>query len=248
MAVSIDTVYQKVLALANKEQRGYITPQEFNLFADMVQKEIFEQYFYDMNQWMRQPGNQTAHSDMVDLLQKKIAMFELWAVNPNTTPANIYGDVNLIDNFPDFYKIIEVLINYHDGKGANVAEEMTIKEIRKYNSSPLTTVNSTRPYYHHYFNVYDRIKFYPWDYNDVNNISISTSYIRRPGKPNWAYILVSERPLYEASASNDFELHASEESELVYRILALAGIAIEKPQVTQTAASLQTAQVEQEKQ
>ena len=32
--ISIDTVYQRVLALANKEQRGYITPQEFNLLAD----------------------------------------------------------------------------------------------------------------------------------------------------------------------------------------------------------------------
>ena len=48
--VSIDTVYQRVLALANKEQRGYITPQEFNLFADQAQMEIFEQYFYDMEQ------------------------------------------------------------------------------------------------------------------------------------------------------------------------------------------------------
>ena len=46
--VSIDNVYQKVLAIANKEQRGYITPQEFNLFADLAQKEIFEQYFYDL--------------------------------------------------------------------------------------------------------------------------------------------------------------------------------------------------------
>ena len=43
MAISVDTVYQKVLALANKEQRGYITPQEFNLYADHAQKEIFEQ-------------------------------------------------------------------------------------------------------------------------------------------------------------------------------------------------------------
>ena len=33
MAVSIDTVYQRVLTLANKEQRGYITPQEFNLLV-----------------------------------------------------------------------------------------------------------------------------------------------------------------------------------------------------------------------
>ena len=45
MAVNIDNVYQKVLALANKEQRGYITPQEFNLLADRAQNEIYENYF-----------------------------------------------------------------------------------------------------------------------------------------------------------------------------------------------------------
>ena len=53
MAISIDTVYQKVLALANKEQRGYITPQEFNLIADQAQQDIFEQYFYDLDQFKR---------------------------------------------------------------------------------------------------------------------------------------------------------------------------------------------------
>ena len=49
MAINIDTIYQRVLAIANKEQRGYITPQEFNLFADQAQMEIFEQYFYDLD-------------------------------------------------------------------------------------------------------------------------------------------------------------------------------------------------------
>ena len=51
MAINIDTVYQKVLAMANKEQRGYITPQEFNLFANQAQQDIFEQYLYDLNDW-----------------------------------------------------------------------------------------------------------------------------------------------------------------------------------------------------
>jgi len=55
--ILIDTVYQKVLAIANKEQRGYITPQEFNLFADQAQLEIFEQYFYDLSQFSRRPGD-----------------------------------------------------------------------------------------------------------------------------------------------------------------------------------------------
>ena len=60
--VSIDTVYQRVLALANKEQRGYITPQEFNLFANQIQMDMLEQYFYDINQWGRQHGNDTEYS------------------------------------------------------------------------------------------------------------------------------------------------------------------------------------------
>ena len=44
--ISINRVYQKVLAIANKEQRGYITPQEFNLFADKAQMEIYTGYFH----------------------------------------------------------------------------------------------------------------------------------------------------------------------------------------------------------
>ena len=71
--VKIDTVYQTVLALANKEQRGYITPQEFNLFADHAQMSIFEQYFYDLNQFKRVPGNQSDYADMVTILEDKIA-------------------------------------------------------------------------------------------------------------------------------------------------------------------------------
>ena len=47
MAINVDTVYQRVLAVANKEQRGFITPLEFNLLANQAQMEIFEQYFYD---------------------------------------------------------------------------------------------------------------------------------------------------------------------------------------------------------
>ena len=39
--INIDTVYQTVQSLANKEQRGYITPQEFNLIANKAQREIY---------------------------------------------------------------------------------------------------------------------------------------------------------------------------------------------------------------
>ena len=84
--VSIDTVYQKVLAIANKEQRGYITPQEFNLFADQAQKDIFEQYFYDINQFNRVPGNDTEYSDMLRLLDEKLSIFKRCLLYTSPSP------------------------------------------------------------------------------------------------------------------------------------------------------------------
>ena len=76
MAVNVNTVYQRVLAITNKEQRGYITPQEFNTIANQAQLDIFEQYFYDLNQFGRVPGNQTDYADMLEILEEKISIFE----------------------------------------------------------------------------------------------------------------------------------------------------------------------------
>ena len=40
MAINVNTVYQTVLLILNKEQRGYITPNEFNKIATQVQLEM----------------------------------------------------------------------------------------------------------------------------------------------------------------------------------------------------------------
>ena len=79
MSVSVDTVYQRVLSILNKEQRGYVTPQEFNLFANQAQMDLFEQYFYDINQFGRMHGNDTEFSDMLNILNEKINIFEVTA-------------------------------------------------------------------------------------------------------------------------------------------------------------------------
>tara|TARA_Y100001938_G_scaffold15346_2_gene18912 strand:- start:34316 stop:35404 length:1089 start_codon:yes stop_codon:yes gene_type:complete len=45
----INEVYQTVLALLNKNNYGYMTPQEFNLFAEQAQLDVFEDMFYNYN-------------------------------------------------------------------------------------------------------------------------------------------------------------------------------------------------------
>ena len=230
MAVSIDRVYQKVLALANKEQRGYITPQEFNLFADHAQMEIFEQYFYDINQFKRVPGNDSEYADMVDILEDKISSFKQGV----TTITNGAVISSLSSSTPSlFYRLSD--INYN-GK---IVEEIKYEDYYKTQYAPLTKATSNRPVY---WKKDKKIYFEP----DLGDYSVH--WIRKPSSPNWSYVVVNDKPLYNATNAVDFELHDSEETELVYRVLALAGVAIEKPQLTQVAAGLQGAQIQQEKQ
>ena len=85
MAINVNTVYQTVLLILNKEQRGYMTPVEFNKIGTQVQLEIFERYFEDLNQQIRIPQTDTDYADRVSNLDEKISIFKTIG---NTTYAN----------------------------------------------------------------------------------------------------------------------------------------------------------------
>ena len=251
MAVSVDTVYQKVLAFANKEQRGYITPQEFNLFAAQAQKEIFEQYFYDIDQYRRRPNNNHAYGDILSNLEEKVSHFKRFDENVSSG-LNSDGDI-FFDN-DVVYRVGMVRVRPAQNEPLYIAEEMKIEEeFILYESSPLTQHSIKRPiYWKRKSNANQTggegisIRIYPKP--EVHSTAVLMSYIKNPSKPNWGYVVVNDKPLYNSTSSVDFELHASEESELVYRVLTFAGIAIEKLQLTQVAVGLESAKQQQEKQ
>ena len=87
MAISVDTVYKTVLLILNKEQRGYMTPDEFNKVGTQVQLEIFEKYFEDLNQLTRVPQNDMDYADRVAYLDQKISLFKIYgsSVTPKQT-------------------------------------------------------------------------------------------------------------------------------------------------------------------
>ena len=65
MAINVDIVYKTVLSIINKEQRGYLTPDEFNKIGTQVQLEIFEKYVEDLNQQLRIPENDSEYANRV---------------------------------------------------------------------------------------------------------------------------------------------------------------------------------------
>ena len=59
----------------------------------------------------------------------------------------------------------------------------------------------------------------------------------RPKLVYWGYVIVNEKAIYDPSASSHFELHASEQPDVVVKILELAGVSIEDGQLIQYANS-----------
>ena len=76
MAINVNNIYQTVLLILNKEQRGYMIPVEFNKIGTQVQLEIFETYFDSLNQQIRIPQTNTDYADRVVSLDEKISIFK----------------------------------------------------------------------------------------------------------------------------------------------------------------------------
>jgi hypothetical protein len=238
--VNIDTVYQRVLAIANKEQRGYITPQEFNLFANQAQMDIFEQYFYDINQFSRVHGNETETSDMLDLINEKLDIFEVKNATVGTGT----------DLPTDIYRLGSVFLEI--GGTTREAERVNEKDWAYIQNSPLMHPKNSRPVYVPDGNGLIRL------YGSLDSVAgqihqrtsgVVCNYIRRPERVEWAYVVVNGYAQFNGTPpSIDFELHPSEETNLVLKILQLSGLVMKDVGLYQVAAQEEMKDIQQEKQ
>ena len=225
MAVSIDNVYQQVLAIANKEQRGYITPQEFNLLARKAQLDIFETYFHEIGIAEVQRNNDTEYSDKAEILREKIAPFEKFEVAMSAL--NNTNELTLPTS-TTVHKLGTVF--YKAGSFNVVVDPVDKKDLTYMERGGKTGPSDRRP-------VYVRktdsiIKLFPASPSVAYSVSnVTCNYVAKPADPKWTYVVVNNKALYNSAASDkqDFELHASEESTLVNKILELAGIIVNKP-------------------
>jgi len=221
MAININTIYQRVLSIANKEQRGYITPQEYNVFANAAQMDIFEQYFYDLNQFMRRPGNDTRHADIIDNIEEKISIFEKFEA-----PVSMSGNVMVLPT--DYYKISSVTFNGIE------AGNVSLKDLGYILNSNLSLPTNSQPIY---VKRDDGVVVYGGStaspYYEIKTANVNFNYIKKPATVKWGFIMVSNEPLYNANTSTNFELHPSEQRNLVNKILELAGISMKSGDVYQ---------------
>ena len=234
MAVSIDTVYQRVLALANKEQRGYITPQEYNLLANQAQLLIFDEYFYEIDKRLEEHGNSTEYSDMLDLTAEKLSPFQ----NTNVNMSAVSGATMTLPTSPTVHRLGTVF--YNDSTRSVKVERIDANQAELMGQTALYAPTQLRPVYVRRTEA--TLQFFPTTASPAYATStVNCNFIAKPAQAFWGYTVVNSQALYDATLSTDYTLHASEETELVYKVLELAGVVLNKPGLVQIATNEETA-------
>ena len=219
--VNIDTVYQKVLAICNKEQRGYLTPQEFNLMARKAQSEIFESYFHDLKTAYQKNKTDINHADEMEMIHKKMYKFKADATTTQAIADNTFSLP------PNLHYLDSISV-----QGGREVVEMTDKEFIYSESNPLTKATATRPVYTRNG---DTITLAP---SPTVETIYKVNFWKKPSTPSWGYVVIKGKALFNASVGTaHFALHASEEERLVSRILQLAGVVIQKPELFEVGAA-----------
>jgi hypothetical protein len=164
---------------------------------------------------------------MLNLLNEKINIFEkngsMTYSAPNWT---VPGDL---------YRLGTIIYNSIEAERINANEYLYI------NASPLTKPTNDRPIF-----VANSSGYKVYGAAALTS-GVSCNYIKVPTAVEWAAIAVAGRATYNAADSVNFELHASEETELVFKILQLAGLSIKELQVYQIGNQMEGQNTQQEK-
>ena len=244
MAINVDTVYKTVLLILNQQQRGYMTPDEFNKVGTQVQLSIFETYQDDLNQQYRTPQNDTEYANRVTNIEQKLQPFQKYINNASTTgavtgnnpftlnvrvyPADTPGPLN------DIYKIGSIIY-----QGIQLSQYAQRNEITQLLLSPLTQPTTSFPIYLLEAGAdatpsNSLLSVYPTTIVTADDINIS--YLKKPKDVFWASSPGDlGQLLYSEGASTNFELSVTEQTSVITKILIYAGVIINDPTIIQVA-------------
>lgn len=240
----INSIRNTVLSIINKNNYGYISPSDFNLFAKQAQLDLFEDYFYTYNFQINKENARRSGTGYADIKKGLAEVIESFSVSADLThiATNTFTVPTAATTGSDYYLINKVLFN--NGTKLKEMEKVTHTKITMLNNSLLTAPNETFPAYTLEGDV---ITAYPTTI-DANG-EVNCQYFRYPKDPKWTYItLASGTPVFDSTQADfqDFELPLSDEPYLVAKILEYAGVSIREDQVYQFGKSEETQNINEE--
>jgi len=216
----INEVRNTVLAILSKDNNGYLTPEQFNLYATAAQIEIFENYMYGYSNAVNKRNAHLFTSGLGDIPTRLAEVIERFRTNAVLTYDATSENFELPTNAYSLGTISTL--------NGDVVEPIAQDKILRLNSSLDTSPSEDYPVYtilnDPTWTVPIQAKIYPSSIEDAN-----ISYIRYPKIPKWTYASLSGgEPVFNLGAVDyqDFELPETDRFGLISKILQYTGTQI----------------------
>tara|TARA_R110000744_G_scaffold279186_4_gene391412 strand:+ start:939 stop:1658 length:720 start_codon:yes stop_codon:yes gene_type:complete len=217
---SVNEVYSALKNIANKDQRGFITPKVFNTFAPVAQNKIFNDLFSDMTkaQTMRARNvDAKTHLSYVKRLEEDLAFF--------AKEAAIAQSNGVFEKPDDLSRIIGIKITSTSIPIDTIYDESKIDYILRSDLSAPSTAHPVAM-------VADNIEVFP---TDISNIKVRyykypegrspSTGARTALTPRYnAVSLGASNEVFDPTTSVDFELPDHYVPNLVLEIGMMVGI------------------------
>ena len=231
--MTIDEIYRLVQTLANKEQRGFITPSDFNLLAKQAEMELYNKrlsivmeksqpkkaagYYHES----LSPG--LAEQDIVHFLNK----MDHGVANSSTASSGA-----VVNKTMDYLVSITTRVDEEHHISSNIPLDIVTDE----NINQILRSSLVKPSMEYPIALLSgsgsakKIIVFP---EAIRKVLIT--YYHYGNNPKWGYVAIAGKPVYDASNSTQFILSPRCHGELVIKILEYLGVSIREADVVQYA-------------
>jgi len=235
--MTIDEVYRLVQTFANKEQRGFIAPSEFNLLAKQAELELYNKRLSIVKEKAPTKRSQGIYGESLspELARQDIATFLVGSsvtgvskLSPHLgstfTLTSDYVESMFIHIDEEHSISTNIPVDIVEPKDVNqILRSSLVKPSMEY---PIALLGADASGASKVFSVFPE-----------NITKVVVYHYRNQNTPKWNYVTIGGKPVYNHSGSNGFKLSVRCHGEIVVKILEYLGVSIREPEVVQYAQS-----------
>jgi len=226
--ISINYIRNATLFILNKNNLGYIGVSEFDIFCGLAVRDIYENLFYQYNQFINKQNKRLTGSEYSNIpknIQEQIDHYASYTNDANFVYDSNKGTWSYTGN--DLYRVENLsLVEIATQKKIDV-ELVSKSQLNVLKNSPMTTPSLLFPAY---TKIMDEFKVVP---TVPSTHTLELFYLRSPRNPKWTYTNVAGNPVFNPSASDlqDIDLHESLMIPFLTKVLSYCGLSIREPEI-----------------
>lgn len=221
--MNIDKVKTFVSKLANKNQKGFLNGDDFNVYAERAHMEEFMDRYGNPKEY--QPGQPIPRIayEVTQKITDDMRVFKKLITLPIDKFGKSAYPVDYVHLSSVRYRLIkasgdekevEVDVIPDDKLGGRLSSDI-VNPSKKY---PICTLYDTY------------MQFYP-----KNLAGVKFTYLRQPTVPKWAFTFVDGREIYDPDNSVDFDFPDTVHNSISIKILSYLGINLREAEIVQYA-------------